>query len=33
MQAAGADYVVGSFAELPQVVDKINQRLSAGERP
>jgi phosphonoacetaldehyde hydrolase len=33
MRAMGADYVVESFAELPQLIEKINQRLSAGERP
>jgi phosphonoacetaldehyde hydrolase len=33
MRATGADYVVESFADLPQVIDKINERLRAGERP
>ncbi|WP_421858418.1 phosphonoacetaldehyde hydrolase [Oricola sp.] len=30
---AGADYVIGSVAELPQVIDDINERLAEGERP
>ena len=29
----GADYVIGSVAELPQVIDDINERLAEGERP
>jgi phosphonoacetaldehyde hydrolase len=33
MRAMGADYVVDSFADLPQLIDKINLRLGAGERP
>ncbi|MFZ2100150.1 MAG: HAD hydrolase-like protein, partial [Oricola sp.] len=30
---AGADYVVGSIAEIPSIVDDINERLADGERP
>ncbi|GAB4348323.1 MAG: phosphonoacetaldehyde hydrolase [Oricola sp.] len=30
---AGADYVVGSVAEIPAIVDDINERLADGERP
>jgi phosphonoacetaldehyde hydrolase len=30
---AGADYVVGSVAEILEVLDDINERLSEGERP
>ena len=33
MHATGADYVVESFADLPQIIDKINERLRLGERP
>ena len=30
---AGADYVVGSVAEIPAIIDDINERLADGERP
>ena len=30
---AGADYVIGSVAELAEVIDDINERLAEGERP
>jgi phosphonoacetaldehyde hydrolase len=30
---AGADYVVGSVAEIPAIVDDVNERLADGERP
>lgn len=30
---AGADYVIGSVAEIPGIVDDINERLADGERP
>ena len=33
LQKAGAHYVIDTFDELPQVVEKVNQRLSRGERP
>ncbi len=33
MRTTGADYVVESFADLPQIIDKINERLLMGERP
>lgn len=33
LRAAGADYVIGSVAELPQIFDAISERLLAGERP
>ncbi len=33
MLATGAHYVVEGFAELPQVIEQINERLQAGERP
>ncbi|WP_255490711.1 phosphonoacetaldehyde hydrolase [Duganella sp. CY15W] len=31
--AAGAHYVIGSIAELPQVIEQIEARLQQGERP
>lgn len=30
---AGAHYVIDSIAELPPVIEDINRRLAAGERP
>ena len=33
LEAAGADYVVDSVAELPAALDKIETRIAAGERP
>jgi hypothetical protein len=34
MLAAGRpDYTIGSIAELPAVLDAINERLARGERP
>ena len=33
LKAGGAHYVIDSLAELPAVIDKINTRLYAGERP
>lgn len=30
---AGADYVIGSVAEIPAIIDDINERLVDGERP
>lgn len=30
---AGADYVIGSIAEIANIVDDINERLADGERP
>jgi phosphonoacetaldehyde hydrolase len=33
LQAAGADYVIDSIADLPGVVAAIDARLAAGERP
>jgi phosphonoacetaldehyde hydrolase len=30
---AGADYVVGSVADVPAIIDDINERLADGERP
>jgi phosphonoacetaldehyde hydrolase len=33
LQAAGADYVIDTVAELPAVLDVIEQRLARGERP
>lgn len=33
LTAAGADYVIGSIAEIPAIVDDINERLADGERP
>ena len=33
MHQTGAHYVVDSIAEVPQVLDAINSRLAAGERP
>lgn len=30
---AGADYVVGSVADIPAIIDDINERLADGERP
>ena len=33
LEAAGADYVVDSVAELPAALDKIEARIAAGERP
>jgi len=33
LQKAGAHYVIDSIAELPKVIDDINQRLARGERP
>jgi phosphonoacetaldehyde hydrolase len=30
---AGADYVIGSVAEIVSIVDDINERLADGERP
>lgn len=33
LAASGAHYVIDSVAELPEVIDHINQRLAAGEQP
>jgi phosphonoacetaldehyde hydrolase len=33
LRAAGADFVVDSVADLPPILDEIEQRLAAGERP
>lgn len=33
LEAAGAHYVIDSIADLPPVIEAINARLAAGERP
>ncbi len=33
LRAAGAHYVIGTLAELPEVIVDINRRMGAGERP
>lgn len=33
LAATGADYVINTVADLPPIIDKINARLEAGERP
>jgi len=33
LRKAGAHYVIDSIAELPEVIDDINQRLARGEKP
>jgi phosphonoacetaldehyde hydrolase len=33
LMAAGADYVIDSVADLPAILDRIDARLAAGERP
>jgi phosphonoacetaldehyde hydrolase len=33
LRAAGADYVIETIADLPSLIDPIEQRLAAGERP
>lgn len=33
LAASGAHYVINSLAELPVVIEQINQRLAAGEQP
>jgi hypothetical protein len=33
LEKAGADYVVDSLAELPEVIEDIKARLAGGEKP
>ena len=33
LETAGADYVIDTVADLPAVIDKIETRIAAGERP
>jgi phosphonoacetaldehyde hydrolase len=33
LRAAGADYVIDSIRDLPPILDEIEKRLAAGERP
>ena len=33
LSKTGADYVIDTVADLPPIVDEINRRLAAGERP
>jgi len=33
LRRAGADYLVDTVVELPQVIDEIERRMAAGERP
>jgi phosphonoacetaldehyde hydrolase len=33
LRKAGAHYVIDSIADLPEVIDDINQRLARGEKP
>jgi phosphonoacetaldehyde hydrolase len=33
LRKAGAHYVIDEFAELPEVIDDVNERLARGERP
>ncbi len=33
LRKAGAHYVIDEFAQLPEVVDDVNERLARGERP
>ena len=33
LRKAGAHYVIDDFAQLPEVIDDVNERLARGERP
>ena len=33
LRKAGAHYVIDEFAQLPEVIDDVNERLARGERP
>ena len=33
LSATGADYIIDTVADLPPIIDQINARLAAGERP